>query len=288
MADKDDSRDTPAEYIFDIVKPSGHVEFCGFIDGFVGSANSLAGLFEWTCSACNASNHDAVVIEPNQSFLAEWSCNHCDEVTLVRFRARPTTDWIAQHALAITGKALCRLAEKEPPSESPSRPRGQSLRPSQRMFAWVTVPLLAVMIILGLMDLRRIRTSSAYPHGAPNRHSVLSYLWLRGHWISESSGDVLTFGYLDPAARYGTYTRAAREGRPAHVVRFEIIHEETTDGRLVLRESNESPPSATPQGDGKNAILYITRHSNSMIRMTTSRGKPVLTTYYRTSKPSAL
>lgn len=286
MVDKNNSRTTPAEYIFDIAKPSGPVEFCGFIDGLTRSENSLAGLFKWTCRACGTPNHDAAVIQPNQSFLAEWSCNHCDDTTLVRFHARPTTDWVAQHALAITGKALCHLAEKESPYVMPAHLRKQFSKPGQKMFAWTTIPLLAVIIVMGSMDIRRIQISSAHPQDGPGRTSGISYSWLGGLWVSENHDDMLTFGYMNPTAGRGAYTRAARDGRPSQIVRLEIVHEETTDGRLVLRELRDAPDSATPQDKGSNPILYVTRQSDSMIRMTTDPGKPLMTAYYRAGQPS--
>jgi hypothetical protein len=285
MADKDNSRGTPAEYIFDITKPSDPIEFCGLIDGLVGPGNGMTGMFKWTCPACGRPNHDAVGIQPNRSFLAEWSCNHCDDPMIVRFHARPPTDWIAQHALAITGTALCHLAEKELPSYTQVRPPRRSGRSGQKMFAWIAIPLLTVIITVEAMDFRRIETSSAYSRYTPARSSS-SYSWLGGRWVSESSGDTLTFGYMNPAAGCGAYTRATRDGAAPRIVRFEIIHEETTDGRLILRELTPAPDTATPQDNGSDAILYITRHGDSLTRMITSRGTPVMTTYYRTGKTS--
>jgi len=280
MAAEENSQDIPVECMFDITKPSGQIEFLGFIDGLVGSGNNLSGLFEWTCSECDASNHDAAVIEPNQSFLSEWSCNHCDKVMLVRFRARPMADWIAQHALAITGRALCGLAEKGEASEAKDRTQAQSARPSQKAFAWIVVPLLAILIVVAAMDMRHIQTSSAYSRLVSGRPSAPSYSWLGGYWISDSPYDVLYFGYVSPAAHRGTYTRRAHDGEPAQIVRFEIVREETTDDTLVLRELNGSPQTAGPQ-----AILRIDRSERSMVRIATSRGQSIVTSYYHTARP---
>jgi hypothetical protein len=282
MAIEKDSQDMPVECMFDITKPSGQVEFLGFIDGLVGSGNNLSGLFEWTCGKCGTSNHDAAIIEPNQSFLGEWACNHCDEAMLVRFRARPIADWIAQHALAITGRALCGLAEKEETPDPEDRPQTQPARHSQKTFAWIAVPLLAILIVVAAMDMRHIQTSSAYSRLVPGRPSAPSYSWLGGYWVSVSPYDAIYFGYMSPAAHRGTYTRRTHDGEPAQIVQFEIVCEETTDDKLVLRELDEQP-----QADGPQAILRIDRSKGSMVRITTSQDQSIVTTnYYHAARPS--
>lgn len=279
MADEQNNQDMPAECMFDITKPPEQVEFLGFIDGLVGSGNNLSGLFEWTCSACGTSNHDAALIEPNQSFLAEWSCNHCDHAMLVRFRARPIADWIAQHALAITGRALCGLAEKGGASDQPDAPRTQSPRSSQKLFACIVVPLLGILIAVASTDLVRLHASSAYSLGAPDSQSMASYSWLGGYWICENPNDTICFVYMNPAEHCGAYTRPSRDDHPGEIVRFEIVQAETTNNRLVLRELNASPGT-----DGPLAILRITRSENSLVRITTNRGESTLATYYRSNR----
>lgn len=185
----------------------------------------------------------------------------------------------------ITGKALCRLADTADSPERNPGPRRQSSAPNQRLFAWIAIPILAVLIALGLADLRRLRPSLAYPGGREQRRPPLSYSWLGGYWIDENADDVLCFGYVNPTAHGGAYTRISRDGAPARIVRFQIVHEEATDARLVLRELDESPQSAVQQSDGSNAILYISRGGTSMIRMTTHQREPVLTTYRHMDKP---
>jgi hypothetical protein len=287
MVDTNDNHDTPAEYVFDIAKPAGLIEFCGLIDGFADPENNLAGSFRWTCAGCGASHHDTAAIQPNQSFLAEWSCDHCGGRFLARFRARPASDWVAQHALAITGRALCRQAERGVPHQILVPPQGRIRRSGQTVFGWIALPLLAAIIIMGSLDFKRIQASSAKSREGPDSSSSSPYSWLGGHWISENSSDMLTFCYINAAAGRGAYTRARRDGTQSHVVRFQIVHDEAKDGRLILCESSQSANSATPRADWSDAILYVTKNGDSVTRVVTSGGTAVITTYYRQGKPSA-
>ncbi|MGE5293966.1 MAG: hypothetical protein ACM3VT_03995 [Solirubrobacterales bacterium] len=286
MVEPNDSHDTPAEYVFDIAKPAGRIEFCGLIEGFTGPENNLVGLFRWTCAGCGDAHHDAAAIQPNQSFLAEWSCAHCGGRFLARFRARPASDWVAQHALAITGRALCRQAERGAPQQVLVPPQGKARRSGQKMFGWIALPLLGAIIIVGSLDFKRIQASSAKPQESSGLPSSSPYSWLGGHWISASSGDMLTFCYMNAAAGRGAYTQARRDGTRSRVVRFQIVHDDTKGGRLVLRESSESADSATPRADGSDAILYVTKNGDSVTRVAPSGGTAVITAYHRQGKPS--
>ncbi len=284
MSHKRGANDGLVEVAFDVRKPSGPVEFLGLLDGLGGFGNKLSGLFGWVCQACGTSNRDTAVIEPHQSLLMQWSCNRCSQEMFVRFLARPATDWITQHAVAITGKALCQMADGARIPECVTRRDRQPRISSQRVFAWIAVPALAAVILLGLTNMKRIRSSFASPRGERGRRAPTSYGWLGGHWVREDLKDALYFGYMNPARRSGTYTRVSRSGRPIDIVRFEIVHEETTDDRLVLRELDGPQDPAAPESLGPNAILYISRHGTSMIRMTTHRGEPVLAVYRHMDK----
>jgi len=281
MVDERDSPDRQVEHIFDVTKRSAQLEFLGFIDGVAGSGNNLSGLFQWKCDKCGAINHDAAIIETGRSFLAEWSCNRCDEAMHVHFRTRPITDWIAQHTLAITTKALSGATEEENSSESSSSEGRQSAEPNQKTFAWIAIPLLALLIVVGSADLKHLRSSFADGRGPSGRASGPSYSWLGGYWVGEEPGDALYFGYMNPAARCGAYTIPAHNGKPAQIVRFEILREEAMDDRLVLRELNKSP-----QADDPGAVIHITRDDGRMVRMTTRGGEPVLNTYRHADRPS--
>jgi len=285
MSHEHGSRDTPAEVLFDIARPSGPLEFMGLLEGLGGSRGKLVGLFNWTCAACGAGNQDTAVIASFQSFLVEWSCSGCDARIVVRFRARSTSDWVAKHALAITGKALCRLADREGPPERPAHLRRKRSKPSQKVFAWIVLPILVILIGLGLTDFRRIRSSLANRDAGRPSGSRQSYSWLGGYWISENSEDVLFFGYMNPAAQCGAYTRVPRDGGPTQIVRFQIVHDEATDDRLVLRELGGSAPSTEQDPGGSGAILYLSRHGTSLIRMTTRQGQPILTNYHHMDRP---
>ena len=279
MSHRHGEYDGSVEVAFDVRKPSGPVEFLGLLDGLGGFGNKLSGLFGWVCPACGTSNKDTAVIEPNQSLLMQWSCNHCSQAMFIRFLARPATDWITQHAVAITGKALCHMADGPPTPEYATRQGKRPTRSSQRVFAWITVPALAAVIFLGLADMRRAGSSLASLGGEGGRHASASYAWLGGHWVSDDMSDALYFGYVNPARRSGTYTRVSRSGRPTDIVRFEIVHEETTDDRLVLRELDGPQDPTAPESVCPNAILYIARQGTLMMRMTTQQGEPVLTVY---------
>ncbi len=279
MSHKHGERDGSVEVAFDVRKPSGLVEFLGLLDGLGGFGNKLSGLFGWTCPACGTSNKDTAIIEPNQSVLMQWSCHECSQAMLVRFLARPSTDWITQHAVAITGNAMCHMADGASTSECATRRTKRPTTSSQRMFAWIAVPALAAVICLGLADMRRTGSSLASPSGEQGPQASTSYAWLGGHWVSDDLSDALYFGYVNSARRSGTYTRVSRTGRPTDIVRFQIVHEETTDDKLVLREV-AGPGDPMPSESGSpNAILYISRQGTSMIRMTTQQGEPVLTVY---------
>lgn len=279
MSHRHGEYDGSVEVAFDVRKPSGPIEFLGLLDGLGGFGNKLSGLFGWVCQACGTSNKDTAVIEPNQSLLMQWSCHQCSQAMLVRFLARPSTDWITQHAVAITGNAMCHMANGASTSECATRLNKRPARSSQRVFAWITVPALAAVIFLGLADMRRTGSSSASPSSERVGHASASYAWLGGHWVSEDMSDALYFGYVNPAKRSGTYTRVSRSGRPTDIVRFEIVHEETTDDRLVLRELDGPQDPMAPESVCANAILYIARQGTLMIRMTTQDSEPVLTVY---------
>jgi hypothetical protein len=92
---------------------------------------------------------------------------------------------------------------------------------------------------------------------------------------------------MNPTTHSGAYTRVAGDGSPPCIVRVEIVHEETTDDRLVLKELDAPQDPMASEPDHTNAILYIARGGTSMIRMTTRQGEPVLAVYRRVDKQPA-
>jgi hypothetical protein len=291
-----DARDTtvgdsavPIEMFFDVARPSGAIEFLGLAEGLDNSGHEMSGLFSWTCQACHAVNRDVIIVQPQRAFLTKWSCKQCSQAVLVRFGARAAAEWTAQHALTIMGKMPGQSAGESGPCAAGRPQRAGS--PGQRIFAWLTIPALAAIILLGVKDLTHLRSSSAA--GREGRHwPANSYAWLGGYWVDEHSNDVLYFGYINPAAHCGTYTRVRRENTPACIVRFEIVHEDATDERLVLKEMDGPPPRAAALHEGpgpsdtsnSNALLYLSRSGPAMVRMTTDQGQPVVTAYRHFAK----
>jgi len=287
MSHENGSEKGPVEVLFDIAKPSGPIEFLGLMEGRDGPGRGLSGLFSWTCPACNASNRDVTAVESQRPFLTEWSCKLCSQPMLVRFQARAAAEWTAQHALAMAGTTLSRPAGEAGPCADITGGSKQRRNCGQRIFGWIAVPALAAIIVLGVSDQMPIRSSSASSGREVRQGSSFSYAWLGGYWVNERSNDTLYFGYVNPAAQCGTYTRVARDGRPARIVRFQIVHEEATDERLVLRERDEPQGAAPSDPTGSDAILYISRHGTSMVRMTMHQGEPVLTAYRHFAKRPA-
>jgi len=85
----------PTEIFFDVTKPIEDVSFLGLLDRSGGDGNRLTGLFDWHCRQCATLNRDAAMVEPQQSFLSRWVCGNCAQVTVVRFRARASVEWVA-------------------------------------------------------------------------------------------------------------------------------------------------------------------------------------------------
>jgi hypothetical protein len=284
MSHEHGSRHGPSEVVFDVREPSGPVEFLGLLEGRGDPENRLSGLFVWTCPACAAVNKDIAVIRPNQAFRVEWSCKLCSQVMVVQCKARAAAEWVAQHARAITGNDP---ADEKGPLQYVVQPRPRTRSPSQKVFAWITVPTLAGIIFLGLIDARRTASSTASPGSKQEHRSPMSYSWLGRFWISKDQDDVLFFGYVNPTAHTGTYTRVARHGRPARMVRFQIVNDDGTDERFVLREVAESLNDAAPPSSDSDAILYISRRGDSMVRMTTRQGELTVMPYDHVAKPPA-
>jgi hypothetical protein len=293
MAREPSGCDGPIELAFDVTKTSTQVKFLGLLGSPDKSDGGLQGVFDWTCQACGAVNRATIGVEPQQAFLSRWSCTSCSRLTLVQFRARAGAEWIAQHTLAVTGKAF-----HAPPEDAGlaacarARPRTRK-RDGQTIFAWIAIPALLGIILLGVMDMRRVSRTSASPHladsGAPTSTPSTR---LEGYWVSEQHDHMLCFEAVDPVSRVGTYTVVSRSSRQADTVPFKILHEEVTGEQVVIRqepdqlsdasESRMAPASAhagRPDSATSDVTIYVPRDGRSMTWIDMREGQPVVTMY---------
>jgi hypothetical protein len=290
--------DGPIELAFDVTKASGQIKFLGLLDGSKESDNELTGLFDWICQACKSVNRDTVTLKAQQPFLTKWSCAHCSRATLVRFRARATTEWVAQHTLAVTGKAFYATAEE---GQASVRLKGRGKPPRQRsqtVFAWIAVPSLAVIILLGVLDMRRIPYSAASSRSGVQRLADLApneqlnstpSSRIVGYWVSEARDHVVYFGPIDRVLRTGAYTTAHRGDHRVSTVCFTVIHEEAAGEELVIREEHhtgsrdsnvgDSERSADDESRAAEVTLNVPRNGKTMTRVDIRDEQPVMTVY---------
>lgn len=281
-----------SEVVFDIVNPVEGVKFLGLLDHSGGSGNKLTGLFDWQCHRCGALNRDAVIVEPQQAFLSRWLCRHCEKVTIVRFRARGSAEWVAEHTLAITGKALCHLAEDKLAFDAVATERPVRRRGSQQMFAWIAVPALVALVLLGLSDMRRLSDSLASPTKSEQElHQSMALSHLPGQWVSEDGKDQLYFGHIDAVSRRGTYVHFFQNRRPGDLVWFDVIHVDPRGEKVVLRLWSEHPDVAKANISHETGIseptLYLPLHGGSLTWIDIQEGKPLLNVYHRVNDASA-
>ena len=277
------------EVIFDITKPGEGVTFLGLLDPANEPGNKLTGLFDWQCRECGAVNRDAVIVEPQQAFLAHWLCSGCEQTLVMRFRARSSAEWVAEHTLAVTGQALCHLAEDEFVADAEATGQGRRTSGNQRVFAWIAVPALVALVFLGLSDMRRLSGSSAAPTaGAHARYEWAALSRLSGLWLSESDEDRLYFGHIDAASRRGTYVHFVGGRHPGKRMRFEVIHADPRGEQLVVRQWGEPPTGAkaqgSPAGSGVEASIHIPLAGRSLTWIDMEGDRPVLKVYHRVVK----
>jgi len=282
-----------SEVVFDITKPIEGIKFLGLLDHSAESGNKLTGLFDWQCHRCAALNRDAVIVEPEQAFLSRWLCRQCEKATIVRFRARGSAEWVAEHTLAITGNALCHLVEDELAVDAVATERPVRGRGSQRLFAWIAVPALVALVFLGLSDMRRLSGLSATPKKGglgPQQSSVLAQL--PGQWLREDGKDRLYFGHVDPVSLRSTYVHFHQNRRPGDLVWFDVIHADPREEKLVVRLWSEPPTGEKANISHATGIseatLYIPLHGKSLTWIDIQGGKPILNVYHRVNEPPAL
>jgi hypothetical protein len=275
---------------YDVTRPPEEVKFHGLLDNPGESGNKLNGLFDWQCAGCKAWNRDVAVVESEQAFLSRWLCNRCAERTVVRFRGRASAEWIAAHALAITGSALCHLADEEFGATAPTPEEG---RRGQRVFAWIAVPALVALVLLALSDIRRPSESSAagaWIHQEIHHSAALSRLV--GNWASEDGSDVLSFIHVDSGSLSGTYVYFADCRRPGRRVQFDVLHEDPKGERLVIRQWSENPDGARAEmpgaKNGVDATIYIPLQGRTFTWIDIQEGEPVMKVHHRLDKAPAL
>lgn len=277
------------EVVFDITKPVDGVTFLGLLDGFGRSANRLTALFDWQCRACGAINRDAAIVEPEQGLLCRWSCSSCAEATVLRFRARASTEWIAEHTLAVTGGALCHLAEDDVAADLARSTDNRKTVGGQRTFAWIAIPGLVILILLGLSDVRRFADLSAAP--APNRratHGSPALSRLLGSWLSDDGRDRLYFNHVNSVSRTGTYTRFFEEHGVARHMRFTVIYEDPKREQFVFRQRTERsdvPEEGDAIADGWDTALHIRLHGESLTWIDIDGDNPIVKVYRRAKNP---
>jgi len=266
----------PCELVFDITKPVGGLKFLGLLDRAGEPGHELTGLFDWQCHGCAGLNRDATVVEPQQAFLSRWVCRHCERVMVVRFRARASGDWVAGHALAITGAALCHLAEHELVADAAVDENRTKKRERQRLFALIAVPSLLVLLLLGLSDVRRLADSSAaiitHRQSVPQTGAVSRLL---GSWVSEDGADRLTFTHVDPVSLEGSGVQFSGNRRPGDRFSFDITHEDVRGEQINIRPWREG------SGHAPEVSLYIPANGRALTWIGIEGGKPIFRVYRR-------
>ena len=278
MSQEPNNHDVAAELVFDVSNTSEDVKFLGLVTGLDAPRNELTGLFDWTCRGCTFHNRSSTIVGPGQPFLARWLCTSCGRETLVRFRSRANAEWVVRHALAVAGATLDDAAG--PAAAFPDRfPEARpSWRSGQRIFGFVAIPALLLIILLGLSDWRPLpsRVGRLFA-GAEQQSALTPSSRLPGYWVSESGDHSLCFARIDPASKTGSYVTVSKSHQPCPAVRFTVVREETDGQELVIREIDE-------QGDTTGrpeSVLYLPQRGAAMTRVTIAREHPVLTVYHR-------
>jgi hypothetical protein len=278
------SRDGLGEIDFDVTKPPEGVKFVGLLDNAGQPGRHLTGLFDWECSKCAAWNRDVAMIEPEQAFLSRWFCRGCGTAQVVRFRARPSVEWVAGHTLAVTGTALCQLAETESGAHLSGKSGKKRRKGGQGAFAWIAVPALVALLWFGLSDMHRLSdpaTASALTSSVSGKSGLMPRL--RGEWVK--GADRLCFIYVDEASRSGTYVYFPEGRRPGHCVRFDVVGEDVEEEQLIIRPRSETTSrGASNAGQGvrvSEATLHISEEGTSLTWIEIHEGAPILEVYNR-------
>jgi hypothetical protein len=197
-------------------------------------------------------------------------------VTVVRFRARASSDWVAGHALAITGAALCHLAEHELEADAAVDENRTKKQERQRLFAVIAVPALLALLLLGLSDMRRLADSSGAlstrRQSAPQTGAVSRLL---GSWMSEDGAGRLTFTHVDPVSLEGSGVQFSGNQRPGDRFCFDIMHEDVRGEQINIRPWREGA------GHAPEVSLYIPVDGGTLTWIAIEGGKPIFRVYRR-------
>jgi hypothetical protein len=306
MPEEFNNCEAPIEMAFDVADKSGQVKFLGLSqrpdESDDESDEELAGLFDWTCQACGAANQDSVVLKPQQTFFATWTCSHCARVTFVRFRAWTVAEWIVQHTMAVADKVMNAPAKDR---QAVACGAGRGKRPGygrQRVLVWLAVLGLAVVLLLSVLDMRRVSKSSA-----ALQTSVKSVLFgtgkkqsratpsdrIVGYWISEAKDHVMCFSPIDPVLHEGAYAVVRRGDAQPAAVQFKVVHEDTGGEELVIRKEKAGTDRvAVTQKEKGVEITYrvqrepadvtfnVAKDGKSMTRVELRNGEPVTMVYF--------
>jgi hypothetical protein len=266
------------EVVFDVTKPPKGMTFVGLLDNPGEPGRQLTGLFDWDCSQCGARNRDVAMIEPEQAFLSRWLCRSCGVPKVVRFLARPSVEWVAEHTRAVTGAALCHLTEGAPVPVSPPRRRG-----GQGVFAWIAIPALVAIVAVGLSDMGQVSgpsMASALSRRASHGSVVLSRL--SGQWIKGRGSDLLCFIHVDEVAQRGTYVYFPEGRRPGSCVRFDVVDEDVEEMQVIIRPRSEPSQGAADRPTAASeATIHIPEHGRSLTWIEIHDGVPCLEVYNR-------
>lgn len=276
------------EIIFDIAKPKDGVDFLG-LQGCPGSStDEMVALFNWRCAECGASNSDTVTVKPQQAFLSRWVCNQCGKAKLARFLARPATEWIVQHNLAITGAAFRHRTQEGVSVVDPFTKGWFPRRASQRLFAGVAIPALVLLIGLALSGGGRLSGLSAFPSRNSQTSSPEAVLRLLGYWQSEAGDSTLYFDWADVVSGQFEYTYFSASDREGRRFRSDIVYLDPKGEQLIIGQSPRVPDRASGQNRSmtSEAIIHVTAQAESLTWIDLGEGKPTVKVYRRVDGPS--
>jgi hypothetical protein len=278
------------EVVFDVVNPSGPVEFLGLLKGLDGCVRELTGLFHWRCPSCDTVKQDVAIIRPQQPFLARWVCEACSSIIVVQFRARPSAEWITAHSVAITGKALGHLADDEACGHASVGYDKPLRRRCQTLFALIAIPALIGLISLALGDWQRVKSASAsHGRGRCAQPALGAFTQLSGYWASDDASHTIYFRHVNPDSHIGMYMRTTRLGDFVRNVRFHITQGVSKGQQLVLQElHSEADGSGAGSDVGQlqsGTTIYVPKSGESIMRVEMAGGRPVTTTYRRVGGP---
>jgi hypothetical protein len=276
MAPGLDNHEAAAELAFDVSKGSEDVKFLGFVTGLEGSRNDLVGLFAWTCRGCSCPNRSSTVVQPERAFLAQWLCTRCGKATLIQFRSRASSEWVVQHAVAVTGATFGETAQSAVAPQH-RRQTGPGQRKRQGMFALIAIPALALIIALALSDLHAVPLLRGRGSGQVERRSgPTPSARLPGCWVSETGDDSLYFGRIDPVSKVGSYVPILKGRESQPWVRFTIVHEDVEGTEMVIRDLDAEGNAAAHA----ESVLHLPKQGGTLIRVRMAEQPPLLTVYH--------